>query len=168
MTNFPSFPFEFRSTVLQISQLLTFAPSKEKHHTKTTNFLNLPLELRQAILFQAFKQAAFEDIRFSNLQSKLLAHANHIAAIHKSYPTIFTAICTPNIHKLAATLTAVHPQLKTEMIYPLGLVLPDFENLEEVEPERHCLELRFDSLYDPDTYEPMRNEMWSQKRTSHG
>lgn len=168
ITSFLGFPLEPRRTVPLVFKPLqshTSTSSKEQRETKMTNFLSLPLELRQSILFQAFKGAAFEDLRFSNFQSKLSWRAHDVFDLWQKYPRILMKICVPNIHQLAASLVMVHPQLETDMSYPLNLVLQNFENLKEVSPKRQCLELRFDSLYDPDTYSLMEDGLWGRKMT---
>lgn len=65
------------------------------------SFLSLPLELRQNIIFLALKDAAFQDIRFSNFQPCFDWNLYRPYARRKNnsdYRTTMDMICTPNVY----------------------------------------------------------------------
>lgn len=147
------------------------------------NFLSLPLEIRQRIIFLALKDAAFQDIRFSKFQYCLnwnLCKINDCLQI-KDYRDTIGTVCTPNVHDTAIKLASVDPQLRYDLMYPLGLILPNFENLKELDFDgdnaldflaqslmtRSCLGRRFNMVYVSDSYyDAGKNGVWCQNMTA--
>lgn len=124
-----------------------------------TNFLSLPLELRQVILGYAFHNAATQDAIFGLRQRRVLEWLRNLPSHGRKYSSqlhqiVLTAIVTRNIYELAARLAYVDSEIKCDMLYPLKQTLDMFENLDEetddlIDPiiaRRECVAAKFESL----------------------
>lgn len=143
------------------------------------NFLGLPRELWQNIIFLALKDAAFQDIRFSDLQLCFAWNIYEPLTRLQSpdYQATIETICALNAHEMAIKLVSVDSQLHSDLMYPLGLILPNFENLTEDGSDvidtlersltrRECLELRYDRVHRWEAYASREREgMWCQNMT---
>lgn len=94
-----------------------------------TNFLSLPLELRQHILGYAFHNAAIHDVEFSLLQQELRSDSWMRKEFYPLLYRIAYAIVAPNIANLAMNLASIDLQLESDMIYPLNQTLTLFDDV---------------------------------------
>lgn len=95
------------------------APSAKQTKAAPANFLTLPRELRQKILYESFDDACEQDIHFSTNVNLL----DHILDVRR--PIVYFL---PHVHKHTSNLASIHRTISDDLNFVMKQVLAAFKS----------------------------------------